>query len=533
MRYGIDVSHHQGSIDWSKVKTTGKVTFAIMKAMYESDKSKDECFDNNYAGCTNNGINRGVYNFIGSVSASDPIADANALLKIINGRQLECGIWLDVESDKLAALGSNVIEDVILKEYDILSKAGYNVGIYCNLNWYKNIITSTLKKKFNGRFWIARYPKNDKGEPVNNLSPKNTCPESVGWQYSAKGSVDGINGNVDMDMFWGDMVAEKITGTVFSRQSIVAQCERWLNEAQYSDVHLEILNVYNNHTPLPRGYAVKPNDSWCATFASAVFIQCGYDYIFPIECSCGRMIEKAKEMGIWVENDNFVPKPGDLILYDWQDTGSGDNLGYPEHVGIVTYVNEESGYMVVTEGNNSNTVKNRNVNINGLYIRGFITPDFNIDGISENVSDTDVKKDVETIANEVIAGMWGNYPEREKLLTDAGYNYQEVRAKVNEILNNQMPAVIVDNKPVSKITCTAKAQKINKAYAGEYFTTANLYCRDGAGTNKKALCCIPINKKVQCYGYYSVANGVDWLCITFELDGIQYTGFSSSIFLRR
>lgn len=94
MRYGIDVSHHQGSIDWSKVKATGKVTFAIMKAMYESDKSKDECFDNNYAGCTNNGINRGVYNFIGSVSASDPIADANALLKIINGRQLECGIGL-------------------------------------------------------------------------------------------------------------------------------------------------------------------------------------------------------------------------------------------------------------------------------------------------------------------------------------------------------------------------------------------------------------------------------------------------------
>ena len=84
-----------------------------------------------------------------------------------------------------------------------------------------------------------------------------------------------------------------------------------------------------------------------------------------------------------------------------------------------------------------------------------------------------------------------------------------------------------------EVIATSKASKIDKGLAGEYTTTADLYCRDGAGTNKKALVCIPKGTKVQNFGYYSVANGVNWLYITFNLNGIKYTGFSSSVYLRR
>lgn len=527
MRYGIDVSHYQNSIDWQRVKATGKVDFVIMKAMYESNKAKDETFEANYAGATNAGINRGVYNFIGSVSASDPRADANALLEILNGRKLEFGIWLDLESDKVRALGKERFEDIVEKERRIFEAAGYTVGIYCNSDWYKNVISDKIKDVFAGKFWIARYPKNDKGEVVNNLSPRNSCPDSIGWQYSSKGKIDGINTNVDLDMFWGE-VSSEMPKNVYSRAIIKDNCEKFVGAKEGSTGHLEVLNIYNGNKPLPRGYAIKPTDAWCATFASAMYILAGYQDIFPIECGCEKMIAKAREMGIWVEQDSYVPNIADAVLYDWQDNGVGDDTGAADHVGIVTYVNKDAGYMVVVEGNYSDSVKKRTINLNGRYIRGFITPKFTIDGIEVPVES---KKSVDTIAHEVIAGQWGKGEIRKEKLTNAGYNYSEVQARVNEILNTpKTVAVSVQDKAV---VATSKATKIDKSLAGEYTTTANLYMRDGAGTNKKALVKIPNGTKVQNFGYYSVVNGVKWLYIQVSLGGIKYTGFSSSAYLRR
>ena len=218
MEFGIDVSHYQGNIDWGKVKATGKVKFAIMKAMYETSKRADETFEKNYISCGTNGISSGVYNFIGSVSASDPVADAKAFLKILNGRKLEMGIWIDVESKNLRSLGKEKIESVILKETAIFESAGYNVGIYCNYDWYKNVITDKIKKDFEGRFWIARYPKPDNGtyKEKSTLSPKSFA---IAWQYSSKGKVPGINGNVDMDVFFSEIALTQQTGCPFQEPS--------------------------------------------------------------------------------------------------------------------------------------------------------------------------------------------------------------------------------------------------------------------------------------------------------------------------
>ena len=147
---------------------------------------------------------------------------------------------------------------------------------------------------------------------------------------------------------------------------------RWLGTQEGSREHREILEVYNGIRPLPRGYAVKQTDAWCAAFVSAAAVMAGVGERYPLECSCGRMIEGARAMGIWVEDDDHVPGIGDWVLYNWQAGGNGDDDGAPDHVGIVIGV--ESGVILAVEGNYDNAVKLRRFPVNWEKIRGFICP---------------------------------------------------------------------------------------------------------------------------------------------------------------
>ena len=173
-------------------------------------------------------------------------------------------------------------------------------------------------------------------------------------------------------------------GKYASQMVTLAQSWRGKNESDGS--HKYIIDIYNNGAkPLPRSYKVKYNDAWCATTTSALGVALEYTDIVPIECSCYYLIQKAKEMGIWVENENRVPNLGELCLYDWDDKtnyANTDNTGSPEHIGIVTEVNVDGGYFIVTEGNYSNSVKDRKVAINGRYIRGFICPKYDAEPIN-------------------------------------------------------------------------------------------------------------------------------------------------------
>lgn len=195
MQYGIDVSHYQKDIDWKRVKNDGK-SFAILKAMYETSHKPDEYFEKNYNGCKSNNIELGVYDFFGSKNIENPEKDAKDLLKILNNRPLPWGIWLDLESANIRAIGKNNITKLVDIEADIFRKAGYKVGIYSNKDWYFNVLDSDYLKQYYS-FWIARYPKNDDGFKIEALSPKSYADV---WQYSSKGKVPGIQGNVDLDV---------------------------------------------------------------------------------------------------------------------------------------------------------------------------------------------------------------------------------------------------------------------------------------------------------------------------------------------
>lgn len=152
-----------------------------------------------------------------------------------------------------------------------------------------------------------------------------------------------------------------------------------INNLKGEEGHKKVLEVYNAQKPLPRGYKVKPTDAWCATTVSAVFLMNGYSDIS--ECSCPQMIEKAKKKGIWVEDDAYVPQIGDIIMYDWQDSGKGDNTGVPDHVGIV--ISATKSKIVVREGNKNKSIGNRDVLVNGIFIRGYITPPYDSETASK------------------------------------------------------------------------------------------------------------------------------------------------------
>lgn len=141
-----------------------------------------------------------------------------------------------------------------------------------------------------------------------------------------------------------------------------------------SEQHKSILATYNGHQPLARGYKMTERDPWCATFVSAVAILCKLTEIIPTECSCSRMIQLHKALGTWHEADDLDPQPGDLLIYDWEDSGQGDNRGDPDHIGIVVRVTK--GVIRVIEGNMSNKVWHRDIAVNGRYIRGYCRPDF-------------------------------------------------------------------------------------------------------------------------------------------------------------
>lgn len=159
-----------------------------------------------------------------------------------------------------------------------------------------------------------------------------------------------------------------------TRAKIVAQAQAWVGRNEYDDSHVLIIDTYNSHKPLARGYKLKYTDSWCSGFASAVAIACGATDIIPTEVSCHYHVKAFKSMGIWVEDDAYVPQPGDYIFYDWQDNGTGDNSGSPDHVGIVEKV--ENGGITVIEGNYENSVGRRTFDVNGRYIRGYGVPKY-------------------------------------------------------------------------------------------------------------------------------------------------------------
>lgn len=198
--FGIDISKYNGNINFAKVKNAGK-SFVIIKGT-QKDNKVEPSFEGNYVGAIAAGLDVGVYRYVYAKDVNSAQAEANALAKILKGKNIKCGVWLDMEDDSIKRLGKSVLTAIINTEAAILSAAGFGVGVYCNRDWYYNVLDrNILKSKY--PFWIARYPSSDTGI-YNSKSSLNPKEYAAIWQYSSKGKVNGISGSVDLNVAFQD-----------------------------------------------------------------------------------------------------------------------------------------------------------------------------------------------------------------------------------------------------------------------------------------------------------------------------------------
>ena len=159
------------------------------------------------------------------------------------------------------------------------------------------------------------------------------------------------------------------------RTDMVSASKGWLGTLEGSSEHEQLLSVYNSQEPLPRGYEMTLFDNWCAAFGSAIALEQNLTHIIPTECGCERQIELWKTIGLWTENDRYLPLPGDYIYYNWDETPKiEDNTGWADHVGIV--VGTAGPRIKVIEGNKDDCVSYRIICRGDYRIRGYGLPDY-------------------------------------------------------------------------------------------------------------------------------------------------------------
>lgn len=193
---GIDVSSYQGTINWWAVKQNG-IDFAILKVI-RKDLNPDKKFEENWRKCDAYDLEvQGVYNYSYATTVAKARSDAKRVLAILENRKPM--VWMDVEDAVMKNLGKNLIS--IINAYGkVITDAGLSFGVYTGESFYKTYI-----KPYGGvsyPMWIARYGKNN-GKCNVKYQPQ--VPNMVGWQYTSKGRVGGIDGNVDMNVWYKEL----------------------------------------------------------------------------------------------------------------------------------------------------------------------------------------------------------------------------------------------------------------------------------------------------------------------------------------
>lgn len=231
-KFGIDVSHHNGAINWNKVKS--QINFAILKLGNIGDGKKfwaDSSFERNYNECKKLGIPVGVYVYSYTNQIENIDDCARETIKYLNGKKLDLPVYIDMEDKEIAPEGKSKLTNLVITYNSIIEKAGYWAGVYANRDWFNNYLNKdTIKKKYTT--WIATYTSGKdlyKGEYDI-------------WQNSSKGKINGINGNVDTNYMYRDLVSEignkKQSGTnkktieQLAKEVIAGKWRKWRNKKE-------------------------------------------------------------------------------------------------------------------------------------------------------------------------------------------------------------------------------------------------------------------------------------------------------------
>ena len=378
---GIDVSAWQGKIDWGTVAAYG-MDFVLLR-ITEAGNVIDNCFERNFSECRKHNIPVGVYKYSYAMTIAEIQNEARKVVSVLNGRKLQYPVWLDLEHNKQRSLGAESIHKMADAFRKIVEAAGYKFGIYCNVDWYMNVICSHLRKH---DFWIARYPAADNGILQERLRPD----FGVGWQYSSKAKIPGISGTVDRSVFYKDYAEEtkKEETTVDKLQEHTDLGNYYANNGGTKPYLEKKSNAYlddftknagdKNYTKFARdvnnwnqpGCQGQP---WCAVYqfwklvkifglARALQIMGGGFY------NCQSVTRHAKQKGTW----HNTPKKGALIIFR---NGS--------HIGSVNSF--DTNYVYTNEGNtssapgvvaNGGACRNKKYKLTDSAIDGYVWIDY-------------------------------------------------------------------------------------------------------------------------------------------------------------
>ena len=194
---GIDVSEHQGRIDWDAVKASG-IDFAILRIGFGAPSwggRVDYQFSRNISECERLGIPYGIYIYSYARDDQQAADEASMVIDCLSGHNPRLPVYYDLEDKSIIADGrQSGIASRARIFCNRISAAGYNPGIYANLYWFNNILTDSVFKSGSWDHWIAQY--NSKCHYTGNYSF---------WQYTSSGKVSGISGNVDMNYAYIDV----------------------------------------------------------------------------------------------------------------------------------------------------------------------------------------------------------------------------------------------------------------------------------------------------------------------------------------
>lgn len=411
MKKGIDVSYANLSIDWSEVKKSG-IEFAILRSTFgsESESQIDSQYYQNATGCVKNNIPFATYHFAYFVNEKTAKDEADFAIKKANEyKQYVKFIVLDVEEDSVRYaknMGYNPDWTACSIAFmERIKSAGYTPVLYSNYNWLKSVFDYNKIKDY--KLWYAA---------PDATKPAYTCAI---WQYSWKGKVNGINGDVDMDYLYDDSLFNTTSGSTSATTKTTSTTIS--TKTTTIDDKTKFLETARNYIGKNGEYVCKTKlklgtiYDWCAFAVSAIMQDCGFigKYVKSVYGGAGDIPRYSDGVyGAWFIKGSKIPQSGDLIFFRYSGVSPTDKY-FSSHVGIVESVN---GNTITTlegnvDGNNSNWAetstfkkKTRYLNDNDVY--AFYRPKWN-DVVTTNTDNS--KSNVSTTKNIADTGIDVSY----------------------------------------------------------------------------------------------------------------------------
>lgn len=526
---GIDVSSVQGNPTWEKIAAAG-IQFAILRV--HQKYGIDTSFEQNYKQCKTHGILVGVYKYSYALTVQQAQEEAEAVLDVLAGRGLDFPVFYDLEWANQRALGKATITKIAKAFLDRIQAAGYIPAIYCNVDWYNNVLDVP---NLQYDYWLASVPKKeeDNGTIQERLRPS----AGVGWQYSSKGTVPGISGHVDMDVFYRDYRdGKKGDDAVGQQKLIMDKAASYIGTAENPPGSNNVLfNTDYYGGPVSGDWY-----PWCCAFVWDIFRMCGLSSLFydgQKTAYCPTVYSWAKQKGLVVPKE--TARYGDIVLFDWGGDGVADHIGFVESYNGVTYTTIEGN---TSDSNNSNGGKVMRRTRYASQIQAIVRPKYTGDAPGNVTQETWKATGTATSTvdnlyvraepNGVVLGelMKGNRFEVDGK-TSGGWTHVKVaNIGVGYVYSAYIKA---DGQPPASTEITGKQDKTQRLFVGKV-TADVLNVRTWAGTGYPQIRSYPVLKRGNLVDVMDFTqkdvNGDKWYYV--RIAG-QYFGFVHSAYIQK